>query len=83
MNSLLRILYIIGTLGCAIYSGTNFYQVSKSDLSNRCWYVHKGGELRRPVCSSSMARGTAGAVAALFFLGGSTWGLAKENSDNI
>ena len=83
MNSFIRILLGIGAIGCGIYSGTNFYEVSKLDVSNRCWLEDKDGERRKPVCSLPMKTGTAGAVGGVVLLCGSTWGLNKENSENV
>ena len=83
MNPFIRILLGIGAIGCGIYSGTNFYEVSKFDVSTRCWFVDKDGEIRKPVCSLPMKKGTAGAVGGLVLLCGSTWGLNKEKSEDV
>ncbi|WP_320666640.1 hypothetical protein [Prochlorococcus sp. MIT 1307] len=82
MNPLIRILLGIGAIGCGVFSGTNFYEASKSDVSNRCWYDNKDGEIRKPACSLPMQQGTVGTVACLVLLCGSTWDLNKEKSEN-
>ena len=83
MNPFIRILLGIGAIGCGIYSGTNFYEVSKLDVSNRCWHDNRDGEKRKPICSLPMNKGTAGAVGGLVLLCGSTWGLNKEKSEDV
>ena len=82
MNPIVRLLFGIVALGCGVYSAKSFYEVSKSDISNRCWHVDKDGEHRKPVCSTSMSRGTAAGLGSIILFGNSTWGLRKEQSDD-
>ncbi len=87
MAFFIRIILGIGVIGSALFSGVHLYEVSKIDISQRCWYedregrvYQKDGDKRKPMCSTSMNRGTLGAVGALVLLGASTLGLGKTKN---